>query len=41
MLKKASLEKKDSFIPYTEPTLTDEVVYKSDRFCYVKFGRGI
>lgn len=32
MLKKASLEKKDSFISYTEPTLTDEVVYKSDRF---------
>ena len=32
MFEKASLEKKDCFIPYTEPTLTDEIVYKSDRF---------
>ena len=32
MFEKASLEKKDSIVPYTEPKLTDEVSYKSDKF---------
>ncbi len=32
MFEKASLEKKDSIVPYTEPTLTNDIVYKSDKF---------
>ena len=32
MFEKASLEKKDCFIPYTEPKLTDKIIYQSDRF---------
>ena len=36
MFEKASNEKKDCFIPYTEPTLTNDIVYKSDRFALRK-----
>lgn len=32
MFEKASLEKKDSIVPYTEPTLTNDIVYKSAKF---------